>query len=679
MFGGVASGPLVAPLIARAIITVVFSGFCSVALITLLVAPSPAGNLVAIFVLQLVASVILLCLPPTIAWPAYVSVIVGIGVTQAFLTHSALDVAYSSITAGVLGLELYGLTRLAKLIMELHAARTELVNTAVAHERLRFARDLHDLLGQSLSAIAPKGELAYRLVDKNPDRARRELAEIQDISRRALADARSVAHGYLDLDEVSRTAESVLAASLVEVRMDLNHGELPGHISAALAAILREGVANVLEHSDAERCDIVMRQAGHTVSLDIVNDGVHSSANPDLSSVSGRATSLGGELTAGLDADGRYRLHLTLPVSGAETVSTGDLPTGEVPASQLAAVVFSGTAALAALHLVGNTHAAVAIGLVLGVLYLQLHYFSHPNVRPDSVSSHAMLALQACLVALPLLFGAPLLALPGFLAGSVLIVLRPLIGIPLSAIIAAGVAVQSTVAGGSMEVAINVIGVLVNSLVIYGLTWMTRSVAELRATRVQLAHVAVAEERLRFARDLHDLLGLSLSAITLKSELAHRLVTHCTTRAQQEVTEILEISRLALADVRLVASGYRELSLQDEVRIAESLLAAAEVTVHLDIKYQDPPTHVATLLATVLREGVTNVLRHSKGDHCDITVHQRDQTICLDIINNGVPPTPTPSGTGIHNLSHRASLLGGEVTAGLQPDGRFHLHVRIPA
>jgi signal transduction histidine kinase len=679
VFGSGARGPLVAPLIARAIVAVVFSGFCSVALITLLAARAPASSVVAIFVLQLVAGVILLCLPPAIAWPAYVSVIVGIGVTQAFLTHSALDVAYSSIAAGVFGLALYGLTRLAKLIIELHTARTELVSTAVAHERLGFARDLHDLLGLSLSAIAPKGELAYRLVDKNPDRARHELAEIQDISRRALADARSVAHGYCDLDEVSRTAESVLAASLVEVRMDLNHGELPVHISAALAATLREGVADVLERCDAERCDIVMRQAGHTVSLDIVNDGVPSSANPDLIALSSRATSLGGELTTGLDADGRYRLHLTLPVSGAETVSTGDLPTDQVPASQLAAVVFSGTAALSALHLVANTHAAVAICCVVGVLYLQLHYFSHPNIRPRSLPSHAMLALQACLVVLPLLFGAPWLALPGFLAGNALIVLHPLVGVPLFATIAAGVAVQSTLTGGPVDVVINIVGVLVSGLVIYGLTWMTRSVAELRATRVQLAQVAVAEERLRFARDLHDLLGLSLSAITLKSELAHRLVTRCTSRARQEVTEILEISRLALADVRLVASGYRELSLHDEVRTAESLLAAAEVTVHLDINYQDLPTHVATLLATVLREGVTNILRHSKGDHCDITVHQHDHTISLDIVNNGVPPTPTPSGTGIHNLSHRASLLGGEVTAGLQPDGRFHLHARIPA
>jgi signal transduction histidine kinase len=203
----------------------------------------------------------------------------------------------------------------------------------------------------------------------------------------------------------------------------------------------------------------------------------------------------------------------------------------------------------------------------------------------------------------------------------------------------------------------------------------------LRAARIQLAQVAVAEERLRFARDLHDLLGLSLSAITLKSELAHRLVTAAPERARGELTEILAISRLALADVRLVASGYRDLSLDEEFRTAESLLAAAEVDVRLDLKVGELPDQVGTLLATVLREGVTNVLRHSKGERCEITVEQQDQMVYLDIVNDGVTQTPDlrTNGSGISNLSYRVALFGGELTAGLESDGRFRLRASVPA
>ena len=100
--------------------------------------------------------------------------------------------------------------------------------------------------------------------------------------------------------------------------------------------------------------------------------------------------------------------------------------------------------------------------------------------------------------------------------------------------------------------------------------------------------MAVAQERLRFARDLHDLLGYSLSAITLKSELTHRLVPKNPDKAQNELVEILDISRKALADVRAVASGYRELSLENESESARSLLLAADVAVTTEINVRGP-------------------------------------------------------------------------------------------
>jgi signal transduction histidine kinase len=231
-----------------------------------------------------------------------------------------------------------------------------------------------------------------------------------------------------------------------------------------------------------------------------------------------------------------------------------------------------------------------------------------------------------------------------------------------------------------LDVAYNVIGAVITGLVVYGLTWMVRTVAELRAARGQIAKAAVADERLRFARDLHDLLGLSLSAITLKCELAHRLVTADPARAREELTEILAISRLALADVRSVAGGYRDLSLAEESRSAESLLVAAEVDVRMNLHHDELPVQVGTVLATVLREGVTNVLRHSKGESCEISVEQRDGAVLLDIVNDGVTEAPELSrnGSGLGNLSARVGMVGGELTAGVCPDGRFHLHARVP-
>jgi signal transduction histidine kinase len=650
---------------------------------------------------MMLAGTVLLVLPGAYGWALYAVTALSAGVIEYLFTKSVVNVFYAIDGVALFGLAVYGTSVLTGLITELHAARSELASTAVAHERLRFARDLHDLLGQSLTAIAPKGELARRLVYRNPERARHELAEVLDISRRALADVRAVAHGYrdLNLDEESRTAESVLAASRVEVRLERTHGDLPVRIRALLAAVLREGVANLLEHSDAERCDIIMRQRDDRVSLDIVNDGVDEALarsgafeGSGLHTLAERVAGLGGQLTAGLDADGRYRLHLSVPVAkdeehdGAaepdERESHRSIKFGKL----LVAAVFIGQAVLTGLHFPELTDEAFPVVATSGYLFLMLLiqlYFAAPTTRLRSPSSYALLASQAVLVYLPLLqFGLAWLALPGFLAGSALLVLRPAIAWPAFVAVAASAGwAQYSVTGMLVESLYSGVSAVIHGAVVYGLTWMVRSMAELRSTRVQLAKAAVADERLRFARDLHDLLGLSLSAITLKSELAHKLVTAAPDKAASELTEILAISRLALADVRLVASGYRDLSLDEEFRTAESLLAAAEVDVRLDMKVGELPDQVGTLLATVLREGVTNVLRHSKGERCEITVEQQNSVVYLDIVNDGVTQTPErkTNGSGISNLSYRVALVGGELTAGLEPDGRFRLRAKVPA
>src|SRR4029453_10781973 len=151
-------------------------------------------------------------------------------------------------------------------------------------------------------------------------------------------------------------------------------------------------------------------------------------------------------------------------------------------------------------------------------------------------------------------------------------------------------------------------------------------------------------------------------------------------KAQHELMEILDISRKALADVRSVASGYRELSLENESASARSLLLAADVAVTTEIECGDLPTPVKTVLATVLREGITNVLRHSNAERCEISMRQADGRVWLDIVNDGVQTTRAQSdgGSGIQNLTARIAALQGQLVAGLEAGGRDGVHAWAP-
>ncbi len=687
---------------------------------------------------------ILLVLPAAAAWPLFTAVIGSVAWLDYSLgDHTTLGLIYNSVGSAVLGVNVYLLSRLAGLVGELHTARNELAQLAVADERLRFARDLHDLLGLSLSAITLKGELAHRLVHTYPARAKQEVAEIIDIGRRALADVRSVAKGYQDLslEQEAWSAKSVLAASNIDTHLELDYQELPIPVRTTLGAVLREGVTNVLRHSKAERCEIVVHQMAGEVSLDILNDGVGDDDDnePDVDggsgirNLSGRVAELSGRTSAGLEPDGRFRLRVTIPLETERfepdnphdgpddpPVGTpGGLPdrgaqprvvprepdtrsrertTSPVHARTTAVLItlfFTGIVGVAVVHLMQETtdpvKRASGIGFLAALLILQLAYFNRVSSRPRSGLSYALLFVQAALIYLPLIqLGPAWISQPGFLAGSALLMLSPLLGWTVFvAVVGSVIWVHAVTTGDIYNVVFNGATVVITGLIVFGVTSLTRLIAELAETRTQLARMAISEERLRFARDLHDLLGLSLSAMTLKSELTQRLLDIDQDKAAEELVEILGLARQALADVRSVASSYRELSLDDEYRSAESVLTAADVRVRMDVQYTELPVLVRTVLAVVLREGVTNVLRHCKAEHCDIVIRQVDGEVSLDIVNDGVamrellPATGSNgvvvvAGSGIRNLSYRVAKLGGELHTGLDADGRFRLRVGVP-
>jgi two-component system sensor histidine kinase DesK len=211
---------------------------------------------------------------------------------------------------------------------------------------------------------------------------------------------------------------------------------------------------------------------------------------------------------------------------------------------------------------------------------------------------------------------------------------------------------------------------LLTGLTFFGLTRLPEAAVALRDTHDDLAWIAVGQERLRFARDLHDLLGYGLSAITLKGELTARLVER----------EILEISRQALADVRTVAGGYRDMALADEVASARSVLTAAGIEARVHAEAQPAPGLADTVMATVLREGVTNLLRHSRARGCEINTVAENGVFRLTLVNDGAPAhlSPRDGNGGLDNLAARTAAIGGKLTTRHTSDGTFRLTAEAP-
>ncbi len=643
----------------------------------------------------------LLVLPGRVRWFVFAAVALANAATKAGHGSGTGLLAYYVVSSMVAGLVVYGLSRLPSLVKQLETARSELADLAVSQERLRFARDLHDLLGFSLSAITLKVELARRMLGEHAARAQQELAEILGIAREALTDVRAVASSYRELslaDEIE-SARSVLIAAGVATTIETDHAELSPRSRTVLATVLREGVTNLLRHSEATSCSITIRHTHEVVSIDIVNDGAPAGARADrgngLINLATRTSAIGGSLLAQASPGGTHRLHAEVPADPAPEEPAGEPRrlSGPPIATRFAQVLL--TAVVIGYGVMATTLAtydpsvgpagivtaavssAVIAALVLGIV-------SHPLARANGAVGYAALAGMAVCVYVPqFVFGNPFLGgVPGFLAGAAALILPRWVGWAGFVAVVAGQGVIQVLFGSpANDIAYGVMAAINHGLVLYALTRLRQMVTELHEAREELATAAVTKERLRFARDLHDLLGYSLSAITLKSELTHRLATVDPVRARQELTEVLEISRQALVDVRSVALSYRELSFDEETQSAQALLTAADIEVTVRIDACDQlPKDVKVTLATVLREGVTNLLRHSKAEHCEILLSSSRHLVTMDIVNDGIPVTEQRSrdGSGIGNLTTRVRALGGDLHAGLTAEHTFRLRAEIP-
>jgi two-component system, NarL family, sensor histidine kinase DesK len=258
----------------------------------------------------------------------------------------------------------------------------------------------------------------------------------------------------------------------------------------------------------------------------------------------------------------------------------------------------------------------------------------------------------------------------------------------------------------------------------------------LKVTRAELARAAVAEERLRISRDLHDLLGHSLSLITLKAELAGRVIKTDPERAAREIAELETVARRSLSEVRQAVTSYRQPSLAAELVSSRRMLASAgtECQIRAPGAYSLPPA-VDALLAWMVREGATNIVRHAAAKHAEIVIELTDTTASACLSDDGVglgkgaipgivegpgPGTATGAaakgaapgaaarvaggdatapepgaggldgtgegprlaapvaGSGLAGLAERAARLGGTLSAGAGERGGFWLRVSVP-
>ena len=216
------------------------------------------------------------------------------------------------------------------------------------------------------------------------------------------------------------------------------------------------------------------------------------------------------------------------------------------------------------------------------------------------------------------------------------------------------------------------LGILVVGIVTFGVIQVQRANRSLSEARAEIARLSAENERSRIGRDLHDLLGHSLTTITVKAGLARRLGETDPERAIEEIAEVEELSRRTLGEVRGVVSNYREVTLAGELARARELLRASGVEADLPTAIDVVDGDLQELFGWVVREGTTNVVRHSRATACTVTLSHTS----VEIRDNGIGG-PMGSGNGLAGLKERVAALGATLDAGpMEPRG-WRLRVAV--
>ncbi|MEV6117613.1 histidine kinase [Streptomyces sp. NPDC052109] len=209
--------------------------------------------------------------------------------------------------------------------------------------------------------------------------------------------------------------------------------------------------------------------------------------------------------------------------------------------------------------------------------------------------------------------------------------------------------------------------------------WTLAVLWEAERAREVEARLAVAEERLRFGRDLHDVLGRNLSVISLKSELAVQLARRGRPEAVEQMIEVQRIAQESQREVRAVVRGYREADLGVELAGAQGVLAAAGIDCEVRAEPTGLPAGVQSALGWVVREATTNVLRHGDAGRCTLCLRVLEGSVVLTVENDGQAGNPDGGGgSGLAGLRERLAAVGGTLEAGAVTGGRFRVVAEVP-
>ncbi|MFE3517173.1 sensor histidine kinase [Streptomyces sp. NPDC059166] len=614
------------------------------------------GSGASVGILGFLGGSLLLCRRP---WP-----LMALPVVASAVFLGSADEAISMV---LISLVVYGLTTLTVRAEEADAARVGGVVSAVAEERLQMSVELGDGLGRGLAEI---GTGARAVLDR-PDRAAAVLAEVTDSARACLASARQSAASYraMSLAPELTTARALLEAAGIEVDVLTGHAEPLGSSGALLAHVLREAVTGVVRRG-ATACRIET-WAGHgRVGLRVVSDSVRTADDEILGDIPLRVAEAGGSVRTGLTPEGRYFTEAVLPGAVSGVPEPGNDGWAYRLSIVLLAVVLTGFCVKSLLMLDAPRLMLPAASVFALIVYLQMS--SVHGRHPYKLTVMTLLAF----VPVPV-FGQAWLGVPGFVVGPLLLALPWRLAWPSVVAVSGAVAWMAVRLGLSTGAVVNfTVSCVVTGLVVHGLLRQAQIIRELHRDQGRQVRAALVEERLRAARDLHDLLGHSLAAILLKCELARRLPWE---RARVELADVVAMTARGEADLRSASGGEVWMALASEAESAKAVLNAAEIEVKVCLRHGVLPPAAETVLSAGLREAVTNVLRHSSAALCEISTECTDGATVLRVRNDGASGLGgRPGSSGIGNLTTRLAARGGTLSAGAA-DGWFTLEARLPA
>lgn len=363
---------------------------------------------------------------------------------------------------------------------------------------------------------------------------------------------------------------------------------------------------------------------------------------------------------------------LGLSVSVGQDVLTGDVTVGG----------FGGAAFRGVPVGLGTTAVSALAGVWVTALVLRRTLWRTRSRSPSPAAG--LLALAVVAYAPATLLGVGWLSWSAVFACFALELLppRPAAGLFLLGLLVQ-LAASSAVGENWGESAFAGISYVATSVLLFLVLRSVNTYRELERARAELAHAEVLAERLRVSRDLHDLLGRNLAAMSLKVELARRHARAGREEAvQSELEEVLALSHASAADLRALVEGYRAMTLRSELSAAVRLLTDAGIRCEVDTDPGFEATEVDEPVAWVLREAATNVVKHSAATRCSIVVrvHHRPAALELVVENDGVDvaaPSSPGGGSGVVGARERVRSRGGRVTT-TSGGGVFRLRCSVP-